>query len=263
MRFRIPEIDELFRKTYRQPLSPDGVSNLAQMTEGWAAALQLFHLATKNRTSAERRRSAESLGATSRFARDYLTHHLLAGISAEMEELLHVSCLLEVLTPSRCDALLDRNDSQVLLQQLERLGVLSMDDDGAAFRTPKVLRQYLLAGLSDAGADAQVGLRQRTAAILEQEGAVGAGLQVLAEGNDWKAVGQSLRRAGTSAVLPGMCRWAASLPDSVLRDDAWTMLARSRQMVDDGLAAAAERAAARVPELTADSDCRRVARDIV
>jgi DNA-binding SARP family transcriptional activator len=262
LRFRIPEIDELFRNTYRQPLSPDGVSNLAQMTEGWAAALHLFHLATKNRPSAERRRSAESLGATSRFARDYLTHHFLAGISAEMEELLRVSCLLEVLTPSRCDALLDRNDSRVLLQQLEELGVLSMGDDGAAFRTPKVLRQYLLAGLSDAGSDAQGELRQRTAAILEQEGAVGAGLQVLAEGNDWKAVGQALRRAGTSAVLPGMCRWAASLPDSVMRDDAWTMLARSRQMVDDGLAAAAERAAARVPELTADTDCRRLARDI-
>ncbi|WP_190989132.1 AfsR/SARP family transcriptional regulator [Pseudarthrobacter sulfonivorans] len=232
------------------------------MTEGWAAALHLFHLATKNRTSTARRRSAESLGATSRFARDYLTHHFLAGISAEMEELLRVSCLLEVLTPSRCDALLDRNDSRVLLHQLERLGVLSMDDDGTMFRTPKVLRQYLLASVGDAGSDAQVELRQRTAAILEQEGAVGAGLQVLAEGNDWKAVGQVLGRAGTLAVLPGMCRWAASLPDSVLRDDAWTMLARCRQMVDDGRPAAAERAAARVPDLTADRDCRRLARDL-
>ncbi|MET1088457.1 MAG: BTAD domain-containing putative transcriptional regulator [Arthrobacter sp.] len=262
LRFRVTEIDQLFRTTYKQPLSPAGVSNLSRVTEGWAAALHLFHLATKNQSSVERRRAAESLSDTSRFARDYLTHHFLAGISAEMEELLRHTCVLDVLTPLRCDALLSRNDSRILLQKLERRGVISTGDDGATFRTPKVLRQYLLAGLDDAEPGMAGQLRQRTAAILEQEGAVSAALQVLAEARDWEGLRNLLQRAGTSAVLPGTCEWAALLPDGALPDEVWSTLARSRQMLDDGRIAAAVRAADKAQELTTDSECLRVARDL-
>ena len=67
-----------------------------------AAALHLFHLATKNRSSLERRRAAESFGPGSQHVQDYLTRHVLAGASEQMELLLRRTCLFQVLTPSRC-----------------------------------------------------------------------------------------------------------------------------------------------------------------
>jgi hypothetical protein len=209
----------------------------------------------------ERRRAAESLNATPRFAQDYLTHHVLTGISADMEQLLRVTCLLNVLTSSRCNALLERCDSRLLLEGLEQLGVISTEDDGATYRTPQLLQRFLMADLDDAEPGAQ-DLRQRTAVILEQEGAVGAGLQVLAEGQDWESVGRLLRRAGKSAVLPGMCGWAALITENVMPDEAWSALASSRQMLDDGCVAAAYSAAARVPDLTSDHECLDLARDL-
>ena len=48
--------------------------------------------------------------------------------------------------------------------------------------------------------------------ILEQEGAFGAALRVLAEGQDWDEVRSLLRRAGSTAVQPGTCEWAALVP---------------------------------------------------
>lgn len=261
LRFREYEIEQLFRTTFRHPLSVRGISNLARVTDGWAAALHLFHLATTNRSNVERRRAAESLDSRSRFAEDYLVNHFLAGTTPDMNRLLCVASLLDFITPSRCDALLERHDSRAVLYRLEQSGIISTDDDGATYRMPKVLRQYLLAGLDEMEPKKQVGLRQHTAALLELEGAVGEGLRVLVEGGDWESVKLLLARAGAAAIQPGGCGWAASVPDHVIADDAWIAVARSREMLDDGRVSAAERAAARVPGLTYDPECLRRADD--
>lgn len=262
LRFRANEVDQLFRTTYQQPLSPAGALNLTLRTDGWAAALHLFHLSTKNRSSVERRRAAESLGPGSRYAQDYLTHHFLAEVSDDMERLLRRSCLLDALTPNRCDALLDGQDTRQLLHGLEQLGVVSSEDDGVTLRVPEVLRQHLVATLDDTEHSPPEGTRQRTATILEQEGAVGAALQVLAEGEEWDKVRSLLGRAGSSAMQPGACGWAPLLPGQVLREDARCALAYSRQLLDDGCVAAAYGAAAGVNALTSDPDCLTLARDL-
>ena len=262
LRFRANEVDQLFRSIYKQPLSAAGTLNLARRTDGWAAALHLFHLATKNRSQVERRRAAESLGAASPYVTDYLTQHFLAGVSEDMELLLRRNCLFDVLTPSRCDALLERRDSRQLLQRLEQLGIVSSDDGGATVRTPEVLRQYFLAALDDPEHGLPPGTRERTAVILEQEGAFGAALRVLAEGQDWHEVHSLLQRAGGAAVQPGTCEWAALVSVPAVQDDAAFAAVRTRQLIDDGCVAAAYRTAAQVPVLTGGPGWLALARDL-
>ena len=46
LRFRSWEVEELFRAVYDGPLSPEAAAALTRRTGGWAAGLQLFHLAT-------------------------------------------------------------------------------------------------------------------------------------------------------------------------------------------------------------------------
>ena len=55
LRFRTWEVEQLFREFYAQPLAPHELAELARRTDGWAAGLHLFHLATRNRTGDERR----------------------------------------------------------------------------------------------------------------------------------------------------------------------------------------------------------------
>src|SRR5436190_7252030 len=62
LRFRSWEVERLFHEVYREPLSPEALADLTRRTEGWAAGLQLFHLATQGKPARERKRILSSLG---------------------------------------------------------------------------------------------------------------------------------------------------------------------------------------------------------
>ena len=51
LRFRAWEVEQLFRDVYHDPVPPADLAVLARRTEGWAAGLQLFHLATRGRSA--------------------------------------------------------------------------------------------------------------------------------------------------------------------------------------------------------------------
>lgn len=262
LRFRANEVDQLFRHTYRQPLSSAGALNLTERTDGWAAGLHLFHLATKSRSSVERRRAAESLSSASRFAQDYLAHHFLSGVSEDMKALLSRTCHFHVLTQSRCDSLLNSGDHRLVLRGLEQLGVISAEEDGAEFHVPRMLRQYFIASLNESEPELAEATRIRTASVLEQEGAYGDALQVLAEGQDWETVCSMLERVGPAAVKAGTCGWAAMLPTRLRSDDAMCALAASRMLLDDGRVADAYSVAVRVTQLTTNPLHLRCAAEI-
>lgn len=262
LRFRTPEVEQLFRTTYKQPLGAAGAFNLTRRTDGWAAALHLFHTATKNRSSVERRRAAESLAPAPRYAQDYVANHVLAGTSPDMEELLLRTCLLDRLTPARCDVLLETSGTGRILNELADLGILMRDDGATAFRLPEVVRQHLVARLADSPRSPLEGVRQRTAAVLEQEGDYRAGMAILAEGRNWDNVRQMMVRARHHAFLPGACRWAATVPEPLTGQDVLFALALARCQLDDGCAAGAYRTAAEVPKLSGDEEHLRIAQDL-
>ncbi|MFP3460945.1 BTAD domain-containing putative transcriptional regulator [Arthrobacter globiformis] len=262
LRFRAPEVEQLFRTAYKQPLSSAGVCNLTQRTDGWAAALQLFHVATKSRSTVERRRAAESLGPVPQYAHDYLRHHYFAGVPPELERLLRHTCLLEHLTPSRCNALLGVSDSGHLLHEAEKLGVVASDGGGTAFRVPEVVRRYLVSTLGDSESVAPENIRHRTATLLEQEGVHGAALQILSESGDWDHVRAMMERASNRAFRPGTCGWVIAAPESMIRNDPLFALAKARQLLDDGYPEAAYATASELPQTLAAEVPHEAAADL-
>ena len=87
LRFRSWEVERLFRDYYQNPLPPEELARLARRTEGWAAGLQLFHLATRGRAPDERRRVLAALGPSSRLMRDYLTRNVVDQLPNELRTL--------------------------------------------------------------------------------------------------------------------------------------------------------------------------------
>ncbi len=63
LRFRSWEVERLFADVYGEPLPPADLARLARGLEGWAAGLQLFHLATRGKHASERRRAVAALPA--------------------------------------------------------------------------------------------------------------------------------------------------------------------------------------------------------
>ena len=94
LRFRSWEVEQLFRAVYEAPLSPESAAALTRRTGGWAAGLQLFHLATAQLSRAERERAVGELSGRSRLIRSYLARNVLEGLDPARRRFLLLTSTL-------------------------------------------------------------------------------------------------------------------------------------------------------------------------
>src|SRR5664280_2975813 len=177
LRFRSWEVERLFRDFYDDALRPDELARLARRTEGWAAGLQLFHLATRGKPRDERLRILAGLGSSPRFVRDYLARNVVAELPDALRDFLVRTSVLRRLSGPLCDALLARSGSRALLEELERRSVftVALDDEGT-FRYHEVLRSHLEAMLvAEAGEQGARAQARRAGELLVAAGAVASG----------------------------------------------------------------------------------------
>ena len=261
LRFRSWEVEELFNSIFHEPLSPEAAAALTRRTGGWAAGLQLFHLATSGRSASDRQRALVDLGGRSKLVRSYLARNVLDGLPEQRRQFLLRTCTLGVMTGSLCDALLETTGSAAILDELEQQQLFtSSDDDGTTFRYHEVLRAHLeWALVQEYG---EVGAQEwysKSAALLESTGDRSGAVRAFAQAEDWGAVAR-LIRAHEPVSGPGFAT-DLLLPSAVVRHDPWLMLADARRRVRDGsLAVAAEtfrRAEALLDEPGFRDICRR------
>jgi DNA-binding SARP family transcriptional activator len=263
LRFRSWEVEALFRDVYGEPLLPDDAAALARHTSGWAAALHLFHLSTTGQPAAARRRAVQSLAGRNRYARGYLSKQVLVGLGPHRSEFLRRTAVFDVLSGPRCDALLERDDSQRILWDLvAQQALTSTDDDGATFRYHEVLRRHLETELEAELGEA--GLRDwyvRAAELLEAEGALTEALRVRARCKDWSGMRSLLLRTGWQ-VNSLESSWMGLLPTSILHGDPSLGLAQAQRLLGDGLLEAATTSAqdalAQLDDPRADDRAREV-----
>lgn len=235
LRFRSWEVENLFRDFYREPLPPVELAELARRTEGWAAGLQLFHLATSGKAIHDRRRVLRALGGGSRLVRDYLARNVLDELPAGLRDFLIETCVLGRLSGTICDQFLSRPDSAELLQELERRQIFTtaLGGDGD-YRYHEVLRSHLEYVLISVVGER--GLRARCAkagAVLENFEAIPEALHAYSRAEDWTAVDRLLGENGAQlAHRTGV--WIDSLPPAVLDHDPWLLLASARRNRSEG-----------------------------
>ncbi|CUU59585.1 AAA ATPase domain-containing protein [Parafrankia irregularis] len=234
LRFRVWEVEELFRDCHGVRLRPDEVAALTRSTSGWAAGLQLFHLATSGRPQRERARILSGL-AKARVVREYLTTHVLDTVRPEERDFLIRTCVFDRLTDRRCDDLLGRTGSDAQLAGLERRGLFTVvDDDGISYRYHEVLRMHLLAQLVDELGEAGANEIHRTAATLcERDGALSEAVLCYCRCGDWKQVRRLLEQGG-ERLAEDPADWFELLPPSIRDSDPWVLLAVARRLTANG-----------------------------
>ena len=235
LRFRSWEVERLFRDFYREPLPPEELAELARRTEGWAAGLQLFHLATQGKSSQERRRILGALGTRSRLTREYLTRNVLDQLPPDLRWFLVRTCVLARLSGPICDEFLERGGSQQLLEELERRQIFTTaTDDRGGYRYHEVLRSHLEQVLvEELGEIKARAAYRRAGALLEEHGAFAEAVQALSRGEDWEAVDRLIRHQG-GELLHGPDTWIDALPPALLRQDPWLMLGSARRHRAEG-----------------------------
>lgn len=262
LRFRPWEVERLFRDFYGDALQTDELARLARRTEGWAAGLQLFHLATRGKAAAERQRLLAGLGPSSRLMREYLARNVVAELPDELREFLVGTCVLRRLTGSLCDRLLERHGSRALLEELERRSVftVALDDEGT-YRYHEVLRSHLEGMLVETvGESAARARARRGGELLEGDGAIAEAVAAYSRAEDWAAVDRLLDRHG-ERLAAGQGAWMDTLPPALLVQDPWLILATARRHRAEGRWAQAVDAYGRAEVLfgsgEAGAACRR------
>ncbi len=235
LRFRAWEVEQLFKTVYDQVLAPSDLSTLIRSTEGWAAGLQLFHLASQGKSAADRHRLVKGLGSRTRLVREYLADNVLGELPEDLRDFLVGSCVLSTLSGDLCDELLGREGSEAILQDLERrqLFCVPLDEQGR-YRYHEVLRGHLEAAVVDQVGEVAARDRYRAAGGLHEKGndPVGA-IRAYCRAEDWEAVGRLLG-SQTEALVGDPGAWVDGLPAAVVADDPWLVLASARRAVAHG-----------------------------
>ena len=239
LRFRSWEAEQLFRDLYDTWLRPDDVARLSRRVEGWAAGLQLFHLAARTLTPPEQRRLIDRLGGQARIVRDYLAANVLGPIAPELRTFLVDTCVLGVVTPASADCLRDETGSAAYLRELAESHLFTVALDDNTYRYHEVMRSQLEALLYERDGEEVTAQRYRAAArLLEAEGQTYEALRCYAHASEWGDVRRLANPEGSEAAA-GSAHWIVDIPASIVADDAWLLLARARAELASGRFSAA------------------------
>lgn len=232
LRFRLWEVGVLFRDHYESPLRAEELHAITRLTDGWAVALHLIHVATRMLPAAERLRLVTGRPLTARSIRDYLADQVLESVHADHRALLRRVAVLDRIRPERCDRLLGVATAEDL-RQLADVGLLLPDADGTSYRLHELLRAQLLAELDEELGHDDVSKLHRTAAeVLEAEGDVVEAVRALGRAGEWDGVRRLLAQDDTPVVPSGP--WADGVPRDLRDTDAWVLRATARSQLCEG-----------------------------
>jgi ATP/maltotriose-dependent transcriptional regulator MalT len=88
LRFRTWEIDDLFQSVYGTRLAPYELAELERRTGGWAAGLQLFHLATERGGEDLRRSTLAAMGGRRGPSWEFLARNVVDALTPELRGFL-------------------------------------------------------------------------------------------------------------------------------------------------------------------------------
>lgn len=132
--FSANDISLLFNKKLKLKLSIEDAYSLKTKTEGWIAGLQLTALTMQGRQDISN--FIQDLKGDNRYIMDYLMEEVLKIQTDDIKEFLLQTSILEQLSAPLCNAILNRNDSQLILEELEKnnMFVIPLDNKRIWYR---------------------------------------------------------------------------------------------------------------------------------
>jgi LuxR family maltose regulon positive regulatory protein len=168
LRFNLDEAGALLGQV-TAGLDHPTVAALAERTEGWAVGLQLAALSLRSQPDVAR--FVAAFTGSHRYILDYLGEEILERQRPELRDFLLETSVLERLNGPLCDAVTGRDDSQELLEEVERSGlfVVQLDDVRGWWRYHHLFADLLRARLEQ-DAERARRLHRNAATWYEQRG---------------------------------------------------------------------------------------------
>src|SRR3989304_5559340 len=129
LQFTLEETADFLRQVTPAELARADIAALQRRTEGWIAGLQLFALSLRGHDNIHQ--LIESFTGSDRYILDYLVDEVFKHQSADVQDFLLQTSILDRLTAPLCDAVTDRNNSRDVLRALEHANLFIVPLDQA------------------------------------------------------------------------------------------------------------------------------------
>jgi LuxR family transcriptional regulator, maltose regulon positive regulatory protein len=128
------DIAEFFNKKLKLGLTDKDINLLELKTEGWIAGLQLTAITLQNKKNISE--FIESISGDNRYIMDYLIEEVLNNQDDETREFLLKTAIFEKFSGPLCDTVFQKNNSQLLLESLEKgnLFIVPLDNERNWYR---------------------------------------------------------------------------------------------------------------------------------
>ena len=221
LRFTPQEAGELLGATVGAELPEVAVAALGNRTEGWAAGLQLAALSLQGRSDIGE--FVDGFSGSHRYVLDYLTEEVLDRQPPQLRTFLLESSVLEQLCSSLCEAVTGRDDSQQVLEQVERanLFLVPLDDVRGWWRYHHLFADLLRGRLQQQWPERVPELHRAAAGWCERHGLVDEAIRHARAAGDpsWAArlVEQHFEAVIGRREDATLRRWLETLPAEVVR----------------------------------------------
>jgi LuxR family maltose regulon positive regulatory protein len=151
LNFSTNDISVFFNKKLKLGLSIDDLYLLEAKTEGWIAGLQLTALSMQGRNNMSA--YIKTIAGDNRYIMDYLIEEVLNIQTEEAKEFLLNTSVLGKISGPLCDNVLQRKNSQLLLESLEKnnMFIVPLDNERKWFRYHHLFADLLKQRLSLGG----------------------------------------------------------------------------------------------------------------
>jgi len=242
LRFTGDESDAFLNQVMGLDLSTDAISALETRTEGWIASLQMVAISLKGQV--DKTQFVETFTGSHRYILDYLLEEVLHQQSDETRMFLLQTSILSRLHADLCDAVMQTNDSQLILEQLERrnLFIIPLDNTRQWYRYhylfADLLRQRMLRDSTNFSPEDVRQLHIQASIWYETNGLELEAFQHAVESDDIARAERLIESQGTPMYLRGIVkpilRWVKSLPQHTLDQHPSLWFAYASTLLLDG-----------------------------
>lgn len=205
-------------------ISQSEAKAIREKTEGWVAAMQLAAISNESHAHAGIHQPLSSYSGHDRLINDYVLTEILNQQTEDITNfLLSSSCLLR-LNGELCNYVLEREDSQELLEKLEHsnLFIIPLDTSHQWFRFHDLFRESLFHKLKLESPNKVIAFQQRATDWLLDHNHIHEAVDHLIQLKDWKWLKRVLEHHGNTLIHEGfhlpMLDWMAMLPEEYINE---------------------------------------------
>jgi LuxR family maltose regulon positive regulatory protein len=226
LRCTVEETRTFFEKVIGIQLPAETIQEVATRTEGWLVGLQLLGLSLPEHASSLT--LLEQASGDQRYILDYLTQEVLQRQSQEVQAFLLSTSILERLSASLCDAIMEQSGSQQMLEQLEQanLFVTALDSKCQWYRYHALFAEALSYRLEQRHADRLSSLHHRASLWYAEHDQTTQAIVHAFKAQQWNWAADLLEReslhltsltwgAGQRALVM-LKKWIEQLPEEVM-----------------------------------------------